>query len=197
MPKLTPIQWLVTLALTLFYGFAVFALTRDYYLRHPPKTPAAAATPSSQAQRAREAPTWVEGSVLDAGTSAIPDAVVERDPILLGQRADQLFSQRRFREAIEVYRRVLELDPNNADAHNDLGLALQYSGDSAAALPILEAGLRLAPNDQRLWLTLGFVRARAGDRSGAEGALLKAQSLNASNDIGQEANRLLEALRKP
>lgn len=193
MPKLSPLQWLVTLVLLLFYGFAVFALTRDYCLRHP-AGPATAGTPAPPAQGA---PAWVGGSALEAGSSAIPDGVIERDPVLLGQRADQLFAQRRYREAMELYRRVIELDPGNADAHNDLGLALHYSGDSAAALPILAEGIGLAPNDQRLWLTLGFVRARSGDKAGAEEALLKAKGLNATNDIGQEAGRLLEALRKP
>ncbi len=193
MPKLSPLQWLATLVLLLFYGFAVFALTRDYYLRHP-APPATASAPPPVGQGA---PAWVGGSALEVGTGAIPNAVIERDPLLLGQRADQLFAQRRFAEAIELYRRVLELDPKDADAHNDLGLALHYSGNSAAALPILEAGLGLAPNDQRLWLTLGFVRAGSGDKAGAEDALSKAKGLNAANDIGQEANRLLDALRKP
>jgi tetratricopeptide (TPR) repeat protein len=183
----------VTLVLLLFYGFAVFALTRDYYLRHP----AVPATAGAPPRHAEGAPAWVGGSALEAGSSAIPDGVIERDPVLLGQRADQLFAQRRYREAIELYRGVIELDPGDADAHNDLGLALYYSGDGAAALPILEAGLGLAPNDQRLWLTLGFVRGRAGDKSGSEEALLKAKGLNSTNDIGQEASRLLEALRKP
>lgn len=193
MPKLSPLQWLVALALLLFYGFAVFALTRDYYLRHP----AAPATASVPAQRGQGTPAWIGSSALETGTSAIPDAVVERDPVLLGKRADQLFAQRRFREAIDLYRRVLELDPKDADAHNDLGLALHYAGDSAAALPILEEGVGLAPKDQRLWLTLGFVRARSGDQPGAEEALRKAKGLNANNDIGQEASRLLDALPKP
>ena len=35
MPKLSPLQWLLLAVFLAFYGFAVFALTRDYYIRHP------------------------------------------------------------------------------------------------------------------------------------------------------------------
>ena len=36
MPKLSPIQWIIVALFLGFYGFAVFALTRDHYLRNPP-----------------------------------------------------------------------------------------------------------------------------------------------------------------
>jgi hypothetical protein len=38
MPRLTPLQWSLFAVFLIFYGFAVFALTRDYYLRHPPRS---------------------------------------------------------------------------------------------------------------------------------------------------------------
>jgi Flp pilus assembly protein TadD len=198
MPKLSPLQWLVLIGLLLFYGFAVFAVTRDYSLRHPAAPAAASEAASASPHRGPTvAPAWVQGSTLDAGTSAIPDAMVEANPLLLGQRADQLFEQRRFAEAIVLYRRVLELSPRDADALNDLGLALLYSGDNTAALRTLEEGARIAPSHQRLWLSLGFTRARAGDTAGAEAALLKAKELGPTTEVGQEASRLLAGLGKP
>jgi hypothetical protein len=35
MPTLRPLHWLLALVVLAFYGFAVFAVTRDYYIRHP------------------------------------------------------------------------------------------------------------------------------------------------------------------
>ena len=196
MPKLSPLQWLLFIAFLGFYGFAVFAVTRDYYLRHPTQPIAAAPSATASPHQGQAPPNWVSGSVLDAGTNRIPDKVIETNPVLLAQRADELYEQRRYAEAIDLYRRVLALSPGDADALNDLGLALQYSGDTQGAIRTLEEGTRVAPEFPRLWLTLGFVKARAGDKPGAEAALAKAQALGPESEVGKEAGRLLEQVRQ-
>jgi hypothetical protein len=64
---------------------------------------------------------------------------------------------------VPVYRRILELSPDDVEAHNDLGLALHYLGDTDGALTQLRAGAAKDAEHQRIWLTLGFVSLQAGD----------------------------------
>lgn len=185
MPRLSPLQWLLVAVFLGFYGFAVFAITRDYYLRHPPvRTAAAPATAAQPAPR-----TWIQEQM--AGTGA---AVTGSDPAALAREADTLFAQGRYADAIPRYRRILELTPDDADAHNDLGLALHYTGQSQAGLALLAKGAQIAPAFQRLWLTLGFVRANSNDPAGARQALERARDLGPDTDIGREAVRMLGLL---
>ncbi len=184
MPKLTPLQWLIHAIIIAFFGFAVFALTRDYYIRHPLRPPVAAGG-NPHASAVRPQPSAMEA------TSAIPAAIAETDPALLGEQADALLGAGRFAEAIPVYRRVLELTPNDIETQNDLGLALHYAGDTQGALAVLRRGADAGPSFQRIWLTLGFVSLAAGDNPGAQDALKHARDLDADNLVGKEAARLL------
>jgi tetratricopeptide (TPR) repeat protein len=197
MPKLSAVQWVVVVFFLAFYGFAVFAVTRDYYLRNPPRPVAA---PAAQTQSPHAMPetgqrTWIQNAI-QGGDRNIPAAITESNPVLLRQKADELFGQQRYGEAIPLYRRVLELDPKGPDTYNDLGLALYYSGQAQAALDVLREGTAKAPGFQRIWLTLGFVSAQGGDTGAAKAALEKARSLGPDNDIGREAGRMLGLLAK-
>ena len=197
MPKLSPLQWFVFAVFMTFYGFAVFALTRDYYLRHPPRPLAAVApsgtgAPQSLATPQAAPPTFIQREMLAA---AKPDvAPTGTDPEQINLAGDQLFGQQRYAEAIPYYRRALELAPNDADASNDLGLALFYTGQTAEAIKVLRAGAERSPDFQRIWLTLGFVSGGAGDKATARAALEKARDLGPDTGIGQEAARQLSRL---
>jgi tetratricopeptide (TPR) repeat protein len=194
MPRLTPLQWLLVAAFLGFYGFAVFALTRDYYMRHPPRfagPPAASQAPHALPGQAGR--TFAEREVL-AGSAAPAQRPTGNDPQQLNRAGDELFGQRRYDEAIPYYRRALELEPDDPDASNDLGLALHYTGQSAEAVRVLRAGAERSPDFQRIWLTLGFVSANAGDEAAARESLEKARALDPENGIGREAARLLGLL---
>jgi tetratricopeptide (TPR) repeat protein len=194
MPKLSALQWILFAVFLLFYGFAVFAVTRDYYLRNPLLTAAVDASAARAPHGLPKAspPTWIERRMRGDEQPVITPTGT--DPALLNEQGDALFAEKRYREAIQFYRRVLELEGDDIDAHNDLGLALHYAGESQEALEILKAGTDKAPQFQRIWLTLGFVSANAGDREAAKTALEKARALNPENGIGQEATRLLGLL---
>ncbi|NEX23217.1 tetratricopeptide repeat protein [Thiorhodococcus mannitoliphagus] len=186
MPKLSPLHWIALLAFLIFYGFTVFALTRDYYLRHP-------AQPATRVDNTavRNAPT---ASAPGLSASAIPESITESNPVLLHQQADALFVERRFPEAVRVYRRILELNPEDAEAYNDLGLSLHYAGDTKAAIAQLKIAVSKASDLQRPWLTLGFLSLQAGKETQAKAALERARDLDPESDIGKEASRLLGML---
>lgn len=193
MPRLTPLQWLLFAVFLAFYGFAVFALTRDHYVRNPPRVAAAPAPRAPHALPAQQLPSFIEKEVRAGFGSAAP-APTGNDPDQLNRAADELFAQKRYAEAIPYYRRALEIAPDDPDAANDLGLALHYLGQSGEAIGVLRTGTERAPEFQRIWLTLGFVSAGSGDTAGARVALEKARGMDPNNGIGQEAARLLGLL---
>ncbi len=188
MPTLRPFHWLLALVFLAFYGFAVFAVTRDYYIRHPIRPtvtqhpPGAARVPTGHPATATP--------VRDA-VDAIPPSITETHPDLLRQRATTLFEERRFAQAIPVYRRILELAANDVETRNDLGLALYYTGDGAGALEVLRTAAQTDPTAQRVWLTLGYVALQTGDPAQAIEALGRARDLGVDTPIGAEAVRLL------
>ena len=193
-PKLTPLQWLIAIVFLAFFGFAIFAVTRDYYLRHPPRPALASATTTAKAGADTAAlGAQLRAAAQDAG-SGIPAEVLASDPVLLAQEADRLFAAQRFPAAVTLYRKVLELDPSDAGSRNDLGLALHYAGNSQEGVEALRAGAEAAPQFQRIWLSLGFVAAQAGQAEQAREALTKAQTLDPDSDVGLEAARLLGLL---
>jgi tetratricopeptide (TPR) repeat protein len=198
MPKLTPLQWIIVALLQVFYGFAVFALTRDYFQRPQAVSkvqskPSASSNPHA-AKPSNNASIMAERSL---GESAIPESLVQKDPILLAQLGDERFRQRKYQDAIGIYRRVLELNPDDVDTYNDLGFALHLSGESAQAVAVLKQGVEKDPKFQRIWLTLGFVQMHTTERPEAGFALKEAIKLNSDNEVGQEAKRMLDQLDQP
>ncbi|NBC13601.1 MAG: tetratricopeptide repeat protein [Gammaproteobacteria bacterium] len=193
-PKLTLLQWLVVLLGLFFYGFTVFAVTRDYYLRHPPRPAAAeqAAQQTEQPDMARLGEQMRAALAGEDGASAA--AAASDDPAVLAREADRLFRAQRFAAAVPLYRRLLALTPDDVDTQNDLGLALHYAGDSAAGLKVLAAGAAAAPQAQRIHLSLGFVALQAGQTATAREALTQARDLAPDSQMGAEAERLLGVL---
>ncbi|MCF7991926.1 MAG: tetratricopeptide repeat protein [Thiohalocapsa sp.] len=191
-PRLTPLQWVVFLLFVFFYGFTVFAVTRDYYQRNPPRAAAqtaagvSAGDASALGGRMREA--------LSDTESSLPEDLLNANPTLISQEADRLFAERRFAQAATLYRRLIELDPADVGARNDLGLALHYAGRTPEALSMLREGADMDPDFQRIWLSLGFVAVQADATEQARAALIHARDLDPETDIGKEASRLLDLL---
>jgi adenylate cyclase len=57
------------------------------------------------------------------------------------------YTQRRTDDALEEFRRVLDLNPNFAAAHGYIGQALTHAGRSDEAIVHLERAIRLSPHD--------------------------------------------------
>ncbi len=188
MPRLPLWQWIVAIAFLVFYGFAVFALTRDYYLRHPQGAAPVAGPHGSSPARLQDQP--------PAAAPEIAGVLRGEDPAPIDRLADELFTQGHYAEALPLYERLIELSPDDVEAHNDLGLARHYTGDTLGALEVLERGTEKDPAHQRIWLTLGFVRAAAGETAAAREALERARSLAPRTPVGEEAARLIKQLEK-
>ena len=79
----------------------------------------------------------------------IPNPADERARLrrILPERAIALAMQNRWREAADVNRTLLKLDPNDADAHNRLGKALLELGQYREAYEAYQKAVELSPTN--------------------------------------------------
>jgi tetratricopeptide (TPR) repeat protein len=90
--------------------------------------------------------------------------------------------------AIVFYRKTLAIDPNNARAHNNIGLALQQLGQVEEALPHHQRALALSPDMAEAHAALGNAHRMRGRLEEAVGHYLNALAVRpdhaaAHNDV--------------
>ncbi len=179
--------WASMAVFQVVFGFAVFAITRDYYASQEPaitrgQLPAVATTDRFSS---------IDASLLDSlGNSA----AFPQNPAEISRRAEEYFANRQYDRAANLYEKLLALDPGNVDTLNNLGLTLHYIGRSDEALQKLNEGVAIDPGFQRIWLTLGFVNSSVGNTQAAREALSTAAKMDPNNDIGRSASRMLDEL---
>ena len=183
--------WLAMGLFQVLFGLAVFAMTRDYYQQEPARvsTHPTTAVPSGSA--------WPQG-ITESGIARLAPGVfgesLAQDPAELSRQADQFFVNRQFQQAANAYERLLTFDPDNAEIYNNLGLTLHYLGRSDDALRRLNEGIAVNADNQRIWLTLGFVNSQLGNIEQARKALTTAAEVGGDESIRQSASTMLEAL---
>ncbi len=115
------------------------------------------------------------------------------DPELLVALGDAHFEVKQFEKAVGYYKSAIQANPANAEAYNDIGLALHYMGNSAEAIRYIEEGIKKNPYQQRIWLTKGFIFAYGmGDLDAAKEAWEKAKVLDPESGIGKAAADYLD-----
>lgn len=208
--------WLGIAGFQIFFGAAVFVVTRNFYHHDPAGTGQFA---QISPDMPRNAPHTIPGRTV--GSDSVPLVGSERftvanakrltkaamretattsgasrfdDPESLARIADRHFQEGLFHEAASEYRRALAQAPRNVDIYNNLGLTLHYIGRSPESVDILEQGIAVDANSQRIWLTLGFVQLNRGDTSAARRALATAAELDPGSQVGREAMRLLDEI---
>jgi tetratricopeptide (TPR) repeat protein len=183
--------WYSMLVFQFLFGLAVFALTRDYYLHEAE----VARSPTSMSRQPTAG--WTEGTIAADIARLGPQLsnnLPTEDPVEISRRAEEYFASKQYDKAAAMYERLLAFSPNDAEIHNNLGLTLHYLGRSDEALQRLEEGVALAPENQRIWLTLGFVNSAVGNNDKARLALVKATQIGTDESIRESANKMLDAL---
>jgi tetratricopeptide (TPR) repeat protein len=182
--------WVAMAVFQAFFGFAVFAITRDYY---QPKQPSVRAHPATINPSAS---TWQginENDISRLAPDVLGDSAAQ-SPARISRQAEEFFSQRQYAQAANAYKQLLEFDSQNSEVYNNLGLTLHYIGRSEEALSYLNEGVTIDPSNQRIWLTLGYVNSQLGNTEQARSALDKATSTGDNESIRQSALRMLDDL---
>lgn len=80
--------------------------------------------------------------------------------------------------AVEKYRRCIDLDPSFFDGWHALGMALMKVGQFNEAIEAGKKAVELRPNDQIGWTSLSLFYNRAGNIKEAEAAGTKAKIIS-------------------
>lgn len=177
------------------FGLAVFGATRAYYLDDTSTTAAGGGNAATGAATVRQRPAPQPGGI-SANDIALSSAMTmtSEDPAAMARQADNLFREKQYGRAAELYARLLELNPDNVETRNNLGLTLHYLGRHDEALEQLREGVEANPDHQRIWLTLGFVSSQLGDVDEARRALTRATETGGNLTIKESAQQMLDAL---
>ena len=173
------------------FGLTIFTITRQYYI---PDSDNVSNEPTEISQPSFVWPDGItETNPAQLNSSTFSQSTIE-DPAEISRQAGEYFTKKQYDKAAELYERLLVLGPNNVETYNNLGITLHYTGRSNEALRRLNEGIAIDPAHQRIWLTLGFVNSQLGNTKQARAALNTAADLNASNEIGKSAIKMLADL---
>jgi len=152
----------------------------------------AAAGQSATAGNPRQAPALDEGRV-QALTTILKSDPKNVDAVL--QLGNTYFDAEHWDDAIQWYRRAVELDPKNADASTDLGVSLYYTNKADEALAQFEHSLKINPKHTKTLLNKGIVLAFGKqDLKAAAAEWEKVVTLAPDTPEGQAARRALEGI---
>ncbi len=155
--------------------------------------------PGKSTQRSTQRGTQSAGPLVDTNTNKIMPleelGADQKDPNSLSLLGDKYFEGGNFNQAIEIYKRVLELNPNDVDTYNDIGLAYMYTKRPELAVDSLQKGIEVMPSFQRIRLSLGFVLMASGRNEEAKTALEAAAALDPNSTVGREAKRMADTIK--
>jgi tetratricopeptide (TPR) repeat protein len=97
------------------------------------------------------------------------------------EMAGKLFNERKFDQAERACRQIIAARPQNADAHNILGVTLNALGKSDEAVSALRRAIELAPGAASIHANLGEVLRQLKQPEEAAKVLEKAVELDPSN----------------
>lgn len=180
--------WISMTVFQVLFGIAVFAVTREFYIHDTDKI---SGHPSTIDQSALMWPKDITEADIARLSSPSYSASTVQDPIELSRQADEFFTNKQYDRAADLYERLLAFGPNNVEIHNNLGLTLHYLGRSTEALQRLNDGVTVDPENQRIWLTLGFVNSQLGNTEQARTALTTATQIGTDESIRQSAVKML------
>ena len=189
--------WISLGIFQLIFGGAIFGVTRDYYLHDPDRLEAggrSAAAPATGVRTSANPPIDFSPPEIPRPALAAWDASVPQGPAQISRQAEQAFDNKQYEQAAELYRRLLEIAPQDAETHNNLGLTLHYLGRSTEALRALNEGITIDPQHQRIRLTLGYVNKQLGNDEAARKALTNATLIGDDEAIRKSAMEMLRDL---
>ena len=126
---------------------------------------------------------------LDQASTPSLNATLTDDPGTLNNRAGSYLAEGKIQPAIDCFRRVVELRPDSAQAHQHLGGALERLGDLQAAANSYQRAVALQPDSPDLYCHLARVLFQGGAPQSAAELYQRALALDPKryeiyNDLG-------------
>lgn len=184
--------WVSMSVFQILFALAVFAITREYYATDVHEVVPKLLTTS------QSGPAWPNNiSQAEIDRLSLPKLgdLAPQDPVEIYRQAEEFFANRQYDRAAEYYERLLVFSPDDGEIHNNLGLTLHYLGRSGEALERLNKGVLVDPDNQRVWLTLGYVNSQLGNTAEARTALTNATKIGSDESIRRSAMNMLEGLQ--
>ena len=183
--------WIPMTLFQVVFGLTIFTITRQYYIQDSDNVS------DNTTEIIQPAFVWpdsiTETNPAQLNSSIFSQSTIE-NPAEISRQANEYFTKKQYDKAAELYERLLVLAPNNVNTYNNLGITLHYLGRSSEALHWLNEGVAVDQTHQRTWLTLGFVYSQVGNTENARSALATAAKIDADNEIGKSAVKMLENL---
>jgi tetratricopeptide (TPR) repeat protein len=95
-------------------------------------------------------------------------------------KAVSLYNQDKFAESLEAYNKVLEINPNNAEAWNNKGIDLGFMGKNEEALDAFYKATSINSTYAEAWYNMGVIYDALGDLDRAIQAYNEATEANPS-----------------
>ena len=115
------------------------------------------------------------------------------EPVFWAFRAKVLVGLGRNPDAIDCYRKAVELNPNYAEAHAALGDQYSIAGKTAEAIAEYEAAIKAKPDYAMAFLNLGVMLTRQGRFDEATQKLTHVLTLEPSNTVAKDYIRQIRA----
>jgi len=119
--------------------------------------------------------------VANTQNNAVADAPVAMTPAKAVELAGRFFGEGRYQDAARVSRQIIEQTPNQADAHNILGAALNAMGQQKEAVAAMKRAIKLAPNAASFHANLGEVQRQRGNLADARQCFQKSIEIEPRN----------------
>ncbi len=97
-----------------------------------------------------------------------PGSMVTFDAVSLNISADRYYQEGHLAEAVAEYRKALELDPENVNVRNSLGVCYAKQDNHDAALAQFEKAMQLAPREVMAIYNIGLIHYIRGEKEKAE-----------------------------
>lgn len=183
--------WIPMTLFQVVFGLTIFTITRQYYIQDSDNVS------DNTTEIIQPAFVWPD-SITKTNPALLNSSIFSQsaieNPAEISRQANEYFTKKQYDKAAELYERLLVLAPNNVNTYNNLGITLHYLGRSSEALHWLNEGVAVDQTHQRTWLTLGFVYSQVGNTENARSALATAAKIDADNEIGKSAVKMLENL---
>ena len=103
------------------------------------------------------------------------------------KKGTNYLAEGRIDDAIKNLEKAVEIDPSNSAIHNNLGLALNESGDKKAAIRSFQDAINLDPKNSFAYVNLGRSLRSDGDIEGAKDCYEKAIGLDGDSSVSAVA----------